>query len=84
MQTHSPKLYNRIADARPTIMKLGDNKLHLMLQNCVGIWAKLDAEFVNCRRRSKLTPKYEELARQLDEALVVLEQHLVFGTLLKM
>lgn len=84
MQSHSPNLYNRIADARPIVVKLGDAKLHLMFQNCVGYWAKLDGEFVECRRRNKFTAKYEELARQLDEALIVLEQHLTFGTLLKM
>ena len=48
------------------------------------MWAQLDGEFVECRRRNRYTAKYEELARQLDEALVVLEQHLTFGTLLKM
>jgi len=84
MQSHSPTLYNRISDARPIVQNLGDAKLHLMFQNCVGLWAKLDGEFVECRRRNRFTAKYEELARQLDEALVVLEQHLVFGTLLKM
>jgi len=84
MQSHSPELYNRIADARPIVVRLGDAKLHLMLQNCVGYWAKLDGEFVECRRRNRLTPKYTEIAQRLDEALVVLEQHLTFGTLLKM
>ena len=58
--------------------------MHLMFQNCVAGWAKLDGEFVECRRRGRLTQKYTELAQKLDEALVVLEQHLVFGSLLKM
>ena len=84
MQSHSPELYNRIADARPIVVRLGDAKLHLMLQNCVGYWAKLDGEFVECRRRNRLTPKYTEIAQNLDESLVVLEQHLTFGSLLKM
>jgi hypothetical protein len=84
MQTHSPELYNRIADARPTVVRLGDAKLNLMFQNCVAYWARLDGEFVECRRRKRVTQKYTEIARQLDEALVVLEQHLTFGTLLKM
>jgi len=84
MQSHSPALYNRIADARPIVVRLGDAKLNLMFQNCVAYWAKLDGEFVECRRRNRYTVRYEELARQLDEALVVLEQHLTFGTLLKM
>jgi hypothetical protein len=81
---HSPDLYNRIAYARPSVQKLSDAKLNLMFQNCVGYWAKLDGEFVECRRRQRLTQKYTEIAQKLDEALVVLEQHLVFGTLLKM
>jgi hypothetical protein len=84
MHMHSSDLYNRIADARPTVIRLGDAKLHLMLQNCVRYWAQLDGEFVNCRRRNRLTPKYTEIAQKLDEALVVLEQQLVFGSLLKM
>ena len=84
MQSHSPTLYNRISDARPIVQKLGDATLHDLYQNCVKMWARLDGEFVECRRRNRLTSKYEELAGQLDEALVVLEQHLVFGTLLKM
>ena len=84
MQSHSPMLYNRIADARPIVRNLGDANLNLMLQNCVALWAKLDGEFVECRRRNRLTQKYTEIAQRLDEALVVLEQHLTFGTLLKM
>ena len=84
MQSHSPKLYNRISDARPVVQKLGDANLHDLYQNCVKMWAQLDGEFVECRRRNRFTAKYEEIARQLDEALVVLEQHLTFGTLLKM
>ena len=84
MQSHSPNLYNRIADARPIVARLGDSNLQDLYQNCVKMWAQLDGEFVECRRRNRYTAKYEELARQLDEALVVLEQHLTFGTLLKM
>ena len=84
MQTHSPELYNRISDARPRIMRLGDAKLHLMFQNCVGYWERLDGEFVECRRLKRVTLKYTEIAQILDQALVVLEQHLVLGTLIKM
>jgi len=84
MQSHSPALYNRIADARPMVIRLRDANLHLMFQNCVEYWARLDGEFVECRRRKRVTQKYTEIAQQLDEALVVLEQHLTFGALLKM
>jgi len=84
MQSHSPNLYNRIADARPIVVRLGDANLQDLYQNCVRMWSRLDGEFVECRRRNRYTVRYEELACQLDEALVVLEQHLTFGTLLKM
>jgi hypothetical protein len=84
MQSHSPELYNRISDARAQVKRLGDAKLNLMYQNCVAAWARLDAEFVECRRRNRLTPKYTTLAEKLDQDLVVLEQHLTFGALLKL
>jgi len=84
MQIHSPMLYNRISDARPIVRRLGDANLHKLYANCVQIWARLDGELVECRRRNRLTPKYTEIAQKLDESLVVLEQHLTFGSLLKM
>ena len=84
MQIHSSALYNRMSDARPVALRLGDANIHKMYHNCVKIWARLDGELVECRRRKRVTQKYTELETQLDQALVVLEQHLVFGTLLKM
>ena len=84
MQIHSPMLYNRISDARPIVRRLNDANLHKLYANCVGIWARLDTEFVECRRRGRVTQNYTELETQLDQTLVVLEQQLTFGTLLKM
>ena len=84
MQLHSPMLYNRISDARPIVQRLGDANLYKLYANCVQIWAQLDGELVQCRRRGRVTQKYTEIAQQLDETLVVLEQQLTFGTLLKM
>lgn len=84
MQIHSPMLYNRISDARPIVRRLGDANLYKLYANCVQIWAQLDGELVQCRRRGRVTQKYTELATKLDETLVVLEQQLTFGTLLKM
>jgi len=80
--SHSPELHQRLTDANPVVQRLGNTQLHLMYQNCVGLWARLDSEFVECRRKRKFTAKYEELAKKLEEALVVLEQQLILGSLL--
>jgi hypothetical protein len=55
-----------------------------MWDNCARLWNNLDGEFVQCRRYQKVTPKYTEIAENLDKSLVVLEQQLTFGSLLKM
>jgi hypothetical protein len=55
-----------------------------MWANCARLWNNLDGEFVQCRRHQKVTPKYTEIAENLDKSLVVLEQQLTFGSLLKM
>jgi len=81
---HSPELFARLDAAQRVVFKLHDNNLVKMWANCARLWNELDIEFVQCRRRQRLTAKYAEIAEKLDTALVVLEQHLTFGTLLKM
>jgi len=81
---HSQELYNRLEDARRVTFRLRDNNLTKMWANCARLWNELDNEFVQCRRYQKVTPKYTEIAENLDKSLVVLEQQLTFGSLLKM
>mgnify|MGYP003345278396 CR=1 FL=1 len=83
MHSHNNDLWRRIDEARATVIKLKNNDLRLMFANCMKCWQEMDRELVECRRRRRITPKYTELSEKLDQALVVLEQHLVFGTLLK-
>jgi hypothetical protein len=81
---HNQELHRRLEDARSVAFKLQDNNLVKMWGNCAQLWNKLDNEFVQCRRYQKITPKYTEIAENLDKSLVVLEQQLTFGSLLKM
>jgi len=81
---HSPELHNRLEEARRVALRLRDKNLSKMWGNCALLWVELDNEFVQCRRYQKITPKYTEIAENLDKSLVVLEQQLTFGSLLKM
>jgi hypothetical protein len=81
---HNEELHRRIEEARRVAFRLHDSNLIKMWANCARLWDNLDGEFVQCRRYQKVTPKYTEIAENLDKSLVVLEQHLVFGSLLKM
>jgi hypothetical protein len=81
---HNEELHLRLEEARRVVFRLQDNNLTKMWANCARLWNKLDNEFVQCRRYQKITPKYTEIAENLDKDLVVLEQHLIFGSLLKL
>lgn len=71
-------LWYKILDVSPA--KRADlTKIH---RKCESIWTEMDKEFINCRRASKLSPKYQELEQDLQESLNTLEQYLVFATLL--
>ena len=81
---HNEELYRRLEEAHRVAFRLHDNNLVKMWCNCARLWNDLDGEFVQCRRYQKVTPKYTEIAKNLDKSLVVLEQQLTFGSLLKM
>ena len=81
---HNEELHRRLEEARRVVFRLHDSDLRRMWDNCARLWNNLDGEFVQCRRYQKVTPKYTEIAENLDKSLVVLEQQLVFGSLLKM
>jgi len=81
---HNEELHCRLAEARRVVLRLHDSDLLKMWANCARLWNNLDGEFVQCRRYQKVTPKYTEIAENLDKSLVVLEQQLTFGSLLKM
>jgi hypothetical protein len=81
---HNEELFARLEEARRVAFRLHDTDLLKMWANCARLWNELDNEFVQCRRYQKITPKYTEIAENLDKSLVVLEQHVVFGSLLKM
>jgi hypothetical protein len=80
---HSQELYTRLEAVRYAIAKLQDMQVSQIYKNCRILWDDLDAEYVQCRKYQKVTLKYTEIAEKLDTALVVLEQQLIFGTLLK-
>jgi hypothetical protein len=81
---HNEELHRRLEESRRVAFRLHDNNLVKMWGNCARLWNDLDGEFVQCRRYQKITPKYTEIAENLDKSLVVLEQQLIFGSLLKM
>jgi hypothetical protein len=45
------------------------------------LWDELDREFVVCRRQNKLTPKYQEIQKDIQERMEVIEQYLTFAFL---
>jgi hypothetical protein len=45
-------------------------------------YTELDKEYVICRRRNKPTPKYEELAKELDALILALEKRISWASLL--
>jgi hypothetical protein len=80
---HIGNLKERLEICRPIIPELGEAKLYKIYRNCYKLWDKLDNELIECRRMGRITTKYTEISSELDQAIVVLEQHLVFGSLLK-
>jgi len=45
------------------------------------LWSLMDIELVNCRRRNKPTPKYQELEAECRETITTLEQYITWAHL---
>jgi hypothetical protein len=51
-------------------------------ENCRRIWAEMDKEMVECRRRRRVTHKYTELQIQFDECVKHFEQWIIMAKLM--
>lgn len=57
--------------------------LTTMYRHCLDIQSQLSMESVNCRRLHKVTPKYSEIAKKLEQSIQNLDDYLVYGILSK-
>lgn len=55
-----------------------DAKLDLMVvhKNARDIWAKMDNEMIECRRRGRLTARYEQLKREIEVIFKIIDKEL--------
>ena len=58
------------------------SKMFKIYRNVSKAWTDLDIEFVECRRTKRLTPKYTDLERNLNECVTVFEQWSVMAALM--
>jgi hypothetical protein len=81
---HNSDYKYRIDQAFFTIIKMPPGQredLRRMWRACRNRWDQLDIELINCRRTNKVTPKYTELATDLDQCLLTLESYISWGHL---
>lgn len=57
------------------------SKMFKIYRNVSKAWTDLDIEFVECRRLKRITPKYTDLVRNLDECVTVFEQWSIMAAL---
>lgn len=79
---HSNELFERMTACRVNPALKYHHQIKIFSDNCKNIWRELDSESVNCRRLGKVTHKYLEIETKLAAAVVVLEQHYLFATLM--
>lgn len=70
---------NIVAMKNPSIRR----DLMIMYKHCQDISGQLSSESVNCRRLHKVTPKYLEIAKKLEESVQNLDDYIVYGILSK-
>ena len=58
------------------------SKMFKIYRNVSKAWTDLDIEFVECRRLKRITPKYTDLERNLNECVTVFEQWTVMAALM--
>jgi hypothetical protein len=46
------------------------------------LWTELDKELVECRRLNKSTVRYQDIQKDLQNRLEIMEQYITFATLL--
>jgi hypothetical protein len=64
-----------------TMGMIPKSKMWQFYRNVSRAWVELDKEFVLCRRANKLTLKYTEMERTLDESIRVFEQYSLMAAL---
>lgn len=57
------------------------SKMFKFYKTVSSAFSELDKEFVNCRRTRKITTKYTELEKKLDECVTVFEHYAVLAAL---
>jgi hypothetical protein len=58
------------------------SKMCKIYDNIRQIWSAMDSEFVECRRRQRLTLKYTELQTKYLDSIKVFEQWTIMATLI--
>ena len=80
------ELYDRIDRAIPQInaltSKVAKRDLIKMVRGIDRKMTELDQELVECRRKHKETPHYQELKKQATELIDNLEKHITFAALI--
>lgn len=56
--------------------------LHRLYANCKNLWVEMDKEFVECRRKGRLTLKYTELEAKFADCIHNFEQWQLMAKLL--
>jgi hypothetical protein len=57
------------------------SKMFKIYRNVSRAWMLLDMEMVECRRLKRITPKYTDLERNLNECVTVFEQWSIMAAL---
>jgi hypothetical protein len=57
------------------------SKMWKFYRSICAAWVQLDTEFIECRRLNKVTPKYTELAQNLDDCITVFNQYSIIAVL---
>ena len=80
------ELYERIDLAIPQInaltSKVAKRDLIKMVRTIDAKMTEIDQESVECRRKHKETPRYQELKQQARELIDNLEKHITFAALI--
>lgn len=79
---YDTKLDELLALIRDTNDIRARSQLFKMYQSCRKIYTKLSQEEVECRRQHKITQKYTELEKELDQCIITFEQWVTMSKLM--
>jgi hypothetical protein len=81
-QKHQSELDKCLVVCQNTANPTARMGLHRLYVNCKNLWVEMDREFVECRRKGRLTLKYTELESKFSECIYNFEQWELMAKLL--